>query len=329
MNLVDKKRWEEIFPSLENPHILQTFEWGELKSHFGWVPFRFDHQGFPFQILLRELPLGLKIAYIPKCKVELSDSHLWKLIDQFCLSNNVIFLKIEPDFITEKKELEPPLDKSFLVGKSIQPKRTIEIDLSGSESDWLDRMKSKTRYNIRLAMKKGVTVEISDDISTFYELILETSRRDKFGVHSKKYYQLAYDLFKKKNNVGLLIAKYQGEPLAGLMVFQSGNRAWYFYGASNNNERNRMPTYLIQFEAMKWAKSMGCNTYDLWGIPDEDEENLEQNFESRSDGLWGVYRFKRGFGGVIQESHPAYDRVYKSVLYKLFNLAQKIRSDTI
>ena len=91
----------------------------------------------------------------------------------------------------------------------------------------------------------------------------------------------------------LLVAEYDGRLLAGLMVFARGSRAWYFYGASNDEERNRMPAYLLQWEAMRWAKSRGCSEYDLWGVPDAEEDALEEGFSTRSDGLWGVYRFKR------------------------------------
>jgi lipid II:glycine glycyltransferase (peptidoglycan interpeptide bridge formation enzyme) len=99
------------------------------------------------------------------------------------------------------------------------------------------------------------------------------------------------------------------------MVFANGNRAWYVYGASNDQERNRMPTYLLQWEAIRWAKSHGCEEYDLWGVPDENEETLEANFETRHDGLWGVYRFKRGFGGELKRAAQALDRVYNPLLY--------------
>jgi len=102
------------------------------------------------------------------------------------------------------------------------------------------------------------------------------------------------------------------------MVFALGKRAWYFYGASNDRERNRMPTYLLQFEAMRWAAARGCAQYDLWGVPDEDEETLEAGFEQRSDGLWGVYRFKRGFGGLLRRAAPTYEKVYNPLLYALY-----------
>ena len=102
------------------------------------------------------------------------------------------------------------------------------------------------------------------------------------------------------------------------MVFTAGERAWYLYGASNNQERNRMPTYLLQWEAMLWAKQRGCLEYDLWGIPDYEEQVLEDQFEKRHDGLWGVYRFKRGFGGSIARSADAWDRVYSPLFYTLY-----------
>jgi lipid II:glycine glycyltransferase (peptidoglycan interpeptide bridge formation enzyme) len=325
MKLLNKEEWFTTFSELNNPHILQSYEWGELKSLFGWTPYRFSHNGTIIQLLLRNLPLGYSIAYIPKSNIDPQDT-VWSKIDQFCKSQKAIFLKFEPDEFVDTNESIKRLE-SFIESKSIQPQRTIEINLNGSEDSWLANMKSKTRYNIRLAIKKDIKVVHSDDIDVFYDLILDTSERDKFGVHSKSYYQNAYQLFSEKNNVALLLAYYQNIPLAGIMVYKMGNRSWYFYGASNNQERNRMPTYLLQFEAMKWAKSQGCVTYDLWGIPDAEEEKLEREFEGRSDGLWGVYRFKRGFGGAIKRSLPAFDRVYNPLLYKLVNVYQKIRGN--
>ncbi|MCK7520564.1 MAG: peptidoglycan bridge formation glycyltransferase FemA/FemB family protein [Ignavibacteriales bacterium] len=176
-------------------------------------------------------------------------------------------------------------------------------------------MKPKCRYNIRLAEKKGVTVRAWDDIPAFHEMMTVTGGRDNFGVHSLEYYQRAYELFHPKGTCELLVAEYEGKPLASLMVFANGKRAWYVYGASNDHERNRMPTYLLQWEAIRWAKARGCEEYDLWGVPDENEETLEANFETRHDGLWGVYRFKRGFGGELKRAAQALDRVYNPLLY--------------
>ena len=179
-------------------------------------------------------------------------------------------------------------------------------------------MKQKCRYNIRLAEKKGVTVRIWNDIDGFHRMIQITGDRNGFGVHSLEYYQRAYQLFHSIGKCELLVAEYEGLALAALMVFASGSRAWYVYGASNDIERNRMPTYLLQWEAMRWAKAQGSKEYDLWGVPDEDEGRLEADFENRNDGLWGVYRFKRGFGGELKRAAQALDRVYNPSFYQLY-----------
>jgi lipid II:glycine glycyltransferase (peptidoglycan interpeptide bridge formation enzyme) len=114
------------------------------------------------------------------------------------------------------------------------------------------------------------------------------------------------------------MAEYEGMPLAAVMIFAHGKRAWYFYGASDNHYRELMPSYLIQWEAMRWARSIGCEDYDLWGVPDFDAETLESNFTSRKGGLWGVYRFKRGFGGELRRTIGSWDRVYNPILYKFY-----------
>jgi lipid II:glycine glycyltransferase (peptidoglycan interpeptide bridge formation enzyme) len=191
------------------------------------------------------------------------------------------------------------------------------VDISPDEDAILATMKSKTRYNVRLASRKGVTVrEASEaDLPAFHTLMAATAARDDFGVHAPAYYEAAYRLFVPRGWARLLLAEVEGEPAAALMVFTLLPRAWYFYGASSNAHREKMPTYLLQWEAMRWAKSLGCTTYDLWGVPDEDREKLEAEFTQRRDGLWGVYRFKRGFGGELVRSVGAWDRVYAPVRY--------------
>jgi hypothetical protein len=125
----------------------------------------------------------------------------------------------------------------------------------------------------------------------------------------------------------LLLAEYEGRPLAALMAFARGPRAWYLYGASTDEERNRMPTYLLQWEAMRWARRRGCQTYDLWGVPDADHETLESQFESRGDGLWGVYRFKRGFGGELVRSIGAWDYPLQRLLYSVYQAVLARRAE--
>lgn len=312
MPIVSLSDWNQFLAQHPNSHLLQTAEWGELKSAFGWKAVRMITNNTGVQILFRKLPLGFTIGYIPKANFEGS---LWKEIDSVSKHNRTIFLKWEPDFWDDS-----PLPVGQRLGMrvsphNIQPPRTSIVDIKDSEEEILARMKQKTRYNIRLAEKKGVTVRAWDNIESFHKMMLITGGRDNFGVHSLEYYRRAYELLQPKGMGDLLVAEYDGKPLAALFVSRNGNRAYYLYGASTDEERNRMPTYLLQWKAMKWAKARGCEEYDLWGVPDEDETMLETNFETRHDGLWGVYRFKRGFGGELKRAVQALDRVYNPLLY--------------
>ena len=311
MPIVSFADWNRFLSQYPNTHLLQTGEWGELKSAFGWEPVRIVSGNVGVQILFRKLPLGFTVGYIPKANV---DESLWSEIDSVCKQNRAILLKLETDLWDGQKPdaLHLTLRTS---PHNIQPPRTLVIDIRGVEEETLARMKQKTRYNIRLAEKKGVTVRAWDDIDSFHKMLLVTGGRDGFGVHSFEYYKRVYELFHPKGMGEILAAEYEGKPLAALFVACNGNRAYYLYGASTDEERNRMPTYLLQWEAMKWSKARGCEEYDLWGVPDEDEATLEANFQSRRDGLWGVYRFKRGFGGELKRAAQAMDRVYNPLLY--------------
>jgi peptidoglycan pentaglycine glycine transferase (the first glycine) len=184
-------------------------------------------------------------------------------------------------------------------------------------------MKQKTRYNIRLAGRKGVTVREGDeaDLPAFYHLMKVTAERDGFGIHSREYYETVHRLLVPADQGRLLLAEYEGQLLAGLVATAFGQRACYMYGASSDEHRNLMPSYLLQWEAMLWARERGCRSYDLWGVPDEDEETLEAEFAQRNDGLWGVYRFKRGFGGRVVRTIGAWDLVYAPLRYRLYTLA--------
>jgi peptidoglycan pentaglycine glycine transferase (the first glycine) len=315
--------WGSFIQEHPKAHILQSPTWGELKSEFSWTPKYIRQDDLGAMVLFRRLPLGYSVAYLPRGPVGKGDwQALWPEVDALCKAQKAVFLRVEPD-------VWEPVAEDFTIthlpgftpnSQTIQPPRTVLVNLQGSEETLLMRMKSKTRYNIRLAARKDVTVQPSADIETFSKMMETTGERDEFGIHSQGYYQRAFDLFSAQESCVLLIASYEGQPLAGLMAFAMGNTAWYFYGASTNRERNRMPTYLLQWEAMRWARGKGCQTYDLWGIPDQPEDVLEEDFTDRSDGLWGVYRFKRGFGGEVRRTIGAWDRVYVPFLYNLYQI---------
>jgi len=318
--------WQDFLANHPHAHLLQTAEWGELKSEFGWRAMRIvSEEGIGAQILFRKLWGALSLAYIPKGPVVGASPRgaaegFWAEVDALCRRQRAILCKVEAD-AWEDEETPVMLNASFRVSPhNIQPARTLVVDIACREEEILARMKQKTRYNIRLAEKKGVRVHAWDDLASFHEMLQRTGRRDGFGVHALEYYRRAHELFHPSGMCELLVAEHAGRPLAALMVFARGRRAWYIYGASSDEQRNLMPTYLLQWQAMRWARARGAQEYDLWGVPDENEATLEAQFERRRDGLWGVYRFKRGFGGQLRRAQQALDRVYRPRLYNLYEM---------
>jgi peptidoglycan pentaglycine glycine transferase (the first glycine) len=321
--MVSLQEWEGYLASrYPDAHLLQTASWGRLKSAFGWQADSLLSDGFGALLLFRPLPFGFSVGYLPRGPVPSTTEALADLIpgmDRLCRSRRAAFLAVEPDVIDGDLPRSDLRRMGFQPGAhTIQPPRTILVDLQGSEDDLLARMKPKTRYNIRLAGRHEVTVSPSEDIAAFAHLMDTTGLRESFAVHSEAYYRAAYAAFVPHRTVELLLASYRGEPISGLMVFAQGSRAWYLYGASSNLHREMMAPHLLQWEAMRWARARGCTEYDLWGIPDAGENELEAQFADRQDGLWGVYRFKRGFGGRVSRSVGAWDRVYNLPLYLLY-----------
>ena len=320
--------WDEFLAQYPNSHILQSGAWGELKSRFGWKPVRIMNGHTGAQVLFRRLAAGLTLAYIAKGPVGGGVDDLQPELDMICCTEHAIFLKVEPDSWSVPGEaLSEQSNPNWVSSTPIQPQRTVMVSLEGSEEDILARMKQKTRYNIRLAVKKGIVVAQNTDLAGFHSMLKLTGARDRFGVHSLEYYKTAYDLFHPLGSCELLTASFEGTPLASLMVFARGDTAWYMYGASTEEERNRMPTYLLQWQAMLWAKSKGCRQYDLWGIPDLEEDELEAKFTQKEShqGLWGVYRFKRGFGGDVLRSSGSFDILYRPALYRGYQRVLSLR----
>jgi lipid II:glycine glycyltransferase (peptidoglycan interpeptide bridge formation enzyme) len=331
----DRASWDEHLTCAPSGHLLQSWAWGELKAQFGWRVQRLRVGAASAQVLFRSLPGGLgSIAYVPRGPlVDLTDDlSLRALLDAIrplAQQRRAICLKIEPDLEDAPGWAEPLRALGFLPSPQvIQPRRTFLIDLKATPEELLARMKQKTRYNIRLAARRGVTVRPGDevDLPAFYRLMQLTAERDGFGIHSQAYYESAHRLFVPADHGRLLLAEHEGRLLAGLVVFAFGDTACYMYGASSNEGRKLMPTYALQWEAMLWAQEQGYRVYDLWGVPDEDESTLEAEFLKRSDGLWGVYRFKRGFGGRLVRTTGAWDLVYAPLRYRLYTEALALRN---
>jgi len=319
--------WDSFISANPSGHLLQSWGWGELKASAGWHPLRLalwdtqqEQMVVAAQILRRtilHLPLQLgHLAYIPKGPVlDWSRHDVSYLVQTFFsqLHSNLIkqgTLALQAEFACEVesqecKMLMHDLDTMhFQRVQAIQPGRTIVLDLTPDEDTLLANMKEKCRYNIRLAGRKGVRIRVAEtveDVQSWYGLLQATSIRDRFGIHTLEYYRRTWQIFAPRDQARLLLAQYNGHLLAGIFVGLMAKQAIYLYGASSNEERQLMPNYLLQWEAIRWAKQAGADTYDFWGIPETDEQN---------EAMAGVYRFKSGWGGRIMRFPGNYECVY-------------------
>jgi peptidoglycan pentaglycine glycine transferase (the first glycine) len=159
-----------------------------------------------------------------------------------------------------------------------------------------------------------------------------TGARDRFGVHNAAYHRRATELFAPPGMMTWLLAEHEGQLLAAIAVFALGRAAYYMWGASADDGRNVMPNHAVQWAAIRWARSKGCTVYDLWGIPDEVGENPDAFAEPESwgqGGLWGVYRFKQGFGGQVVRFAGAWDLPLSRPGYALYKLALRVRKSQV
>ena len=224
--------------------------------------------------------------------------------------NKTIFVKAEPlaDNIAQLLVGEGKFRKSK---KEIQPAKTVVIDLGKAELDLLGIMHHKTRYNIKVAEKHGITVGESTDGEVFWQLMNETTKRDKFSSHPKNYYsKLLEQIHDGGIYTKLFIAKQSDTPLAAAMVLVYGDTGYYLHGASDHSQRQLMAPVKLHWEIIKYCKAQGLKKYDLWGIDSH---------------KWpGVTRFKLGWGGQVIEHPGSFDLVFSRPWYWAYKLARKI-----
>lgn len=322
------EEWNRFVERHPHGHLLQSCQWAQFKSHHAWSACRvIARDGGQIvagaQVLFRRVG-PVAAAYVPKGPVVEWDNAAQAAavmdgLHAVCRRRRAIFLRVEPDLPHSPDLAQLLTAMKFRFAGKVQPLSTLHLDIDRDPDEILARMKPKTRYNIRLAERKGVQVRegTEADVSAFYRLSQITSLRDDFPIHAETYYRDAYRIFVPSDMARLLLAEYDGEVIAGLMVFAFGATAWYMYGASSNRHRNMMPNHLLQWRAIRWARARGCKVYDFWGIPDEIGQNpdLAAFASERSDGLWGVYRFKEGFGGRVVRYMGAYDFAYVPPVY--------------
>lgn len=337
---MDAASWNALIASFPGAHVLQTWEWGQVKSRFGWRPIPRVWRGEEGQpaaaalVLARSLSWGgladrLCVLYVPKGPLlrDWGDPDLRRRVLEdlraLARQQGAIFVKIDPDVCAGEgiSGAEDPLGRAVTADllaagwrfsdEQVQFRNTLLIDLQPSEQELLAAMKPKTRYNVRLAERKGVTIRpgTEEDLGLLYRLYAETSVRDGFVVREEAYYRQVWQDFLRAGLAEPLVAEAQGEPVAAVVIFRFAGKAWYFYGMSRSAHREKMPNHLLQWEAMRRAKAAGCTLYDLWGAPDELAED---------DPLWGVYRFKEGLGGRLVRRIGAWDLPVRPLHYRLY-----------
>ncbi len=365
---ISPAQWNSTIARLSGAHVLQTWEWGKVKSLFGWQPghllwyevagqyklyvnhiperSRLHEPSAAALVLHRNIGIGgfarqMGVMYVPKGPMlDWNDAPLRMRVLQdlkeYAQKHAAIFIKIDPDLEigsgvpgatgSHETQLGSTVMDQLKAGgwqfseEQVQFRNTVLVDLRPAEADLLASMKQKTRYNINLAMRKGVTVRLGSlaDLSMLFRMYAETSVRDGFIIRNEAYYQQVWSSFMANQPTlqadqplaEALVADVDGTPVAGAIIFQFARKAWYLYGMSSMAHRDKMPNYLLQWEVIKRCKAAGCSTYDLWGAPDKFVE---------SDPLWGVYRFKEGLGGTVQRNLGAWDLPTNRMLYRLYS----------
>jgi lipid II:glycine glycyltransferase (peptidoglycan interpeptide bridge formation enzyme) len=284
-------------------------------------------------LALSSISFKIRMHYVPKGpifdkSVDVAQlTQIEKDLVRFSKSRKAFVLNMDPEVLmgkgvpdteSEEKSAFGEMFVSFLKKQGwffapSQPqfKNSIFIDLTPDEDALLSAMKQKTRYNVRLASKKGVVVRVGtvDDFEMLAKMYAITAQRDNFAIRDLAYYIRVWTIFFEKGMLKPLIAEVDGEAVAGLMLFVFGKMSWYIYGMSNGDHRNKMPTYLLQWEAMRISKELGCEIYDLWGAPDEFCEE---------DRMWGVYRFKEGLGGYVVRHVGNWELPLRPLIYFLY-----------
>lgn len=299
--------------------LLQTKEWADFRSTQGWS---FENIDGVF-VLSRELFLGKSFLYAPEVnwgqqlQAIPSGTHFYENTREMAKKLNTIFFRLEildeknTEIITKLKE--NGFIKAF---EETQPEYRQIIDIGQSEEEIMAQMKEKGRYNIRVAQKHGVVIEKSTNIEDFYQIFLQTAKRDGFEIRPQKYFEKLLEILGQNEFAELLVARYNNKTIAAEIVTYFDETASYLYGASSNEDRQVMAPYLLHWQAMKNAKERGCKYYDLLAVNPEGDENHK---------FAGIGRFKRQFGGKTVQIVGGYDLVFQPFYYKLFKFAEKIR----
>ncbi len=286
---------------------LQSPEWEEIQKKIGRKTWRIQDT----LVIEHKLPGGLNYLYSPRPYI-LPDKEIlfFSEVKKLALSEGSIFLKIDPVREFTKKY------SAQKNSSSLQPRETVISDLTKTTEDILKNMHEKTRYNIRLAERKGVSVihQENEGEEAFWKLLQETAKRDRFHTHEQGYYETLLAVRSDHFSNELFFAKYDGEVIAGALINfyekDGVKMATYLHGASSNAHRSVMAPQLLHWKIMEGAKRRGCAGYDFWGI---DEKKWP-----------GVTRFKKGFGAERVAYPESFDIIYRRIYYFLYQFFRRI-----
>lgn len=333
----DHAKWNALAAREPSFGLLQSWEWGAFKETLGWKAFRIavEQTGqlvAGAQMLVKSSLAGaVSFAYIPRGPVgnwldEEISLRLLTELHQVARSHGATFLKIEPPLLSGPGFDETLKQHAFRASPHTnQPRCTLILELDQDLDEILMQMRKKTRQYIRKAIREGITIRAGshEDLPAFYELMRATGRQRGFAHRSRDYYENAWRVFSVRNQAVLLMAFHEGQLLAVRTVYCFGEHAAEFHAGSSSYTTRLNPNHLLVWEGIKWAQKQGCSTYDLWGIPNEigQTTNKENHIPKphRTDGMWGVYQYKRGFSQNIVAYVGAYDYVYRPLLYALIS----------
>ena len=330
----DITRYEQFIAHHPQGHFSQTCAWGKVKKTTGWdyLPVMMEENSeikAGMLLLVRYVPIpGFRkcIFYSPRGPVA-DINNLPELRALFAgvatigRQRGAILLKIDPDvpvsnteFTANLKHLGWHQNDTGLDFAGVQPKFVFRLDIQPAPEELLANMHSKTRYNIRLADRKGVTVRTAgdkNDLKIFYDILVDTAERDDFLIRDYTYFEAMWTQLVQTGLAEIFIAETEETgPISATLGLIHGRKFWYLYGASSNDHRNLMPNYLIQWYMINWARERGCTLYDFRGVSgDMDETNP----------LYGLYRFKKGFAGELIEFAGDWDQPYSSFWYTMWS----------
>ncbi len=305
---------------MTNIHPLQSKKWGEFRKKTGIKVVT----GKNFLLTIHPVPkTNFTIGYLPKGNN--IDQELLNELEIIGKNENCIFIQIEPNI--EKGEIEYNFNKLVPAAHPLFTKYNFILDISKSEEEILKNMSQKTRYNIRLAEKKGVTIYKDNSENAFKDylrLTNETTKRQNFYSHTQEYHQLMWDTLKTSETINkdelsahLFTARYNNETLAAWILFVLGDTLYYPYGSSSSKHREVMASNLLMWEAIKFGKSLGLKNFDMWGA-------LGTN-PNPKDPWFGFHRFKQGYNPRAVEYVGSFDLVINNKMYFIYKIADKIR----